>query len=79
MIFKRKSPETNNRRQTNLAGANDRLPTRTAYYSRRTGDEANLGRQQNRPSAKPKAKSILNFWLQRFGLLVLLVVILVSV
>ena len=79
MIFKRKSPETNNRRQPNLAGASDRLPTRTAYYSRRTDDEANLGRQKNRPSAKPKSNSILNFWLQRFGLLVLLVVILVSV
>ena len=79
MIFKRKTAEAVNRRQPNLTSSSDRVPTRTAYYSRRNDSEANVGRQQNRTTAKLKPENLFNFWLQRFGLFVLIIVILASV
>lgn len=79
MRLSRKTADTASRRQPSLVNSSDRQPNRTAYYSRRLDSEANLGRQQNRKSTSSAPSNLLNFWLQRFGLLVLLIVCLVSV
>ena len=79
MIFKRKSTNLVPNRQPNLTAPNDRISSRTAYYSRRTDTDTNLGRQQNRPITNKRPDNLINYWLQRFGLLVLLIVVLVSV
>ncbi len=75
-MFKRKQTDT--LRRPNL-GNTERQPSRTTYYSRRIDTEVNLGRQQDRVTPKPKSNNLLNFWLQRFGLLVLIIVILASI
>ena len=80
MRLLRKKPHKTQGRQPNLTLAGDRQPTRTGYYSRRSEiDESNTGRQQSRSVTDPKPRGLINYWLQRFGLLVLIVVILASV
>lgn len=79
MKLSRKPKAQTSRRQPNFLNANDQ-PTKTpTYYSKRLDQETNVGRQiPRRQNVKPQ-ENLLQFWLQRSGLAVLLVVCFVSV
>jgi hypothetical protein len=49
-----------------------------AYSSRRSEEALNVGRKADRAKAKVKAAKTTNFWLQRFGLIILTIAFIVS-
>ena len=78
MRLSRKQKALKSRRQPSFVN-NERPAKNPTYYSKRLDQEANVGRQVPRhQSAKPN-QNITQFWLQRSGLAVLLVVCFVSV
>ena len=70
-----KTPQPTNRQR--LLGDRQSSPTAFSYHSRRSELELNTGRQLLRTSTM-SAKRFGKFWLQRFGLFILLAVALVS-
>jgi len=74
-LRKTKTPSPTNRQR--LLGDRQSSPTAFSYHSRRSELELNTGRQLLRTSTI-SAKRFGKFWLQRFGLFILLAVALVS-
>lgn len=66
------------RRQPTTTIANERSQTNQSYRSRRLDYENNTGRQKPREQRRSPSGNFIHFWLQRFGLLVLLIVLLAS-
>jgi hypothetical protein len=54
-------------------------PSTFAYRARRSDQERGVGRQIDREQVKATSRNLGRFWLQRFGLIILLVAIVVSV
>lgn len=75
----RKSSDTTTGRQPRHDLQGQRPATSMSYHSRRADQEANTGRQQPREQRQPLPGARLRFWLQRFGLIVLLMAITASV
>lgn len=67
-LFKRKAPELTRRQRIERGSA----PVNYSYYSRRSQTIENTGRDTGRQLFKPSTKQLGSYWLQRFGLLVLL-------
>ena len=65
----RKAKPTGRRPQ--LPGVADRPSSSMKYYSRRSDQDLNTGRQLEREKRRPLPGSVQRFWLQRFGLIVL--------
>src|SRR5665213_1256357 len=59
----------------------DNAPTapKLSYYSRRSDQELNTGRQVQRETRKPVTGTFRRFWVRRFGLAVLLLALLAAV
>ncbi len=58
--------------------ATDRPAASLSYYSRRSDEDLNIGRQQVRAKRRPLPGSLRRFWLQRFGLIILSVAVIAS-
>lgn len=78
MKFKRRPPEPTGRRRLASNAESERIDKKFSYRSRRSETVLNTGRQLQRDLA-PRVKHGVNFWLQRFGLFILLVVVIVSI
>lgn len=81
MRLLRKSPTaaaTPSRRQPITNSANQRSRANQSYHSLRLDHGNNTGRQKSREQRQVSSGNLMHYWLQRFGLLVLLVVSLVS-
>lgn len=74
-IFKKTSPEPPRRQRLRSDRAD--TPTAFSYHARRADREANTGRKLQRSNLKPAAERLGRYWLQRFGLFILLIVALV--
>ncbi len=77
----KRKPKTPTGRQRILSQDSDQAPQGMAYYSKRAEVDTNTGRQLDRPKPKTKRniKLIHNFWIQRFGVLILAVVLVVCI
>ena len=79
MRLSRKSKPQTSRRQPGLINKNERPAKRSTYYSKRLDQETNVGRQLPRHQNNKPNQNLAQFWLQRSGLAVLLIVCFVSV
>jgi hypothetical protein len=75
----RKKPKTQTGRQRILSGDTKQVPQTLAYYAKRATDETNTGRQLDRPKPKDKLKIVHRYWVQRFGLLILIAAVVICV
>jgi hypothetical protein len=78
-LRKTKKPITPESRRTRLRS--EQPPTNPAaysYYARRSEQQQSTGRQLNREGFKPAIQRARHFWLQRYGLVVLLIVAVIS-
>src|SRR5438270_7830286 len=74
-LGKNKTPPPRRQRpQSDLAPG----PSAFSYHARRSEYDINLGRDTQREPLSLRTRRLGNFWLQRFGLLILLLVVLVS-
>jgi hypothetical protein len=78
MKFRKAKPDTSLRRRLQPDGS-DRLGPSLNYHSRRSDESIVTGRKIDREALLKPAKSIGKFWLQRFGLAVLLIVAVICV
>jgi hypothetical protein len=67
----------NSRLRQRHSTSDESLP-KTSYRARRSGEELNVGRRTDRKSFMPPALHTGRFWLQRFGLIVLLIAVIAS-
>ena len=72
-MFKKKINTPPTRRQR-LSADRQAMPQSFSYHRVRSEEDANTGRQFNRPAVGKAAKSLGRFWIQRFGLAILLIV-----
>jgi hypothetical protein len=77
MRLRRRKEAPTGRRRLRTEAVPERLDNKFSYRSRRSDTVLNTGRQLQR-DLSPKVKRGINFWLQRFGLFILLVVLVVS-
>lgn len=75
-LFKKSKQQSSGRRQR-LQPEQAAPPRPYAYRAQRTEEAGNTGRQLQREALKPVAKKVGRFWLQRFGQLILLVVLVI--
>lgn len=78
MRLTRKSKNPTSRRQPSYVNKTER-PASSTYYSKRLDQETNVGRQLPRSKNNQPNHNLAQFWLQRSGLAVLLIVCFVSV
>jgi hypothetical protein len=78
MRFSRRKEVQAPRRRLRVDPEPERLDNKFSYRSRRSEAVLNTGRQLQR-DLTPRVKHGVNFWLQRFGLFILLVVLIVSI
>jgi hypothetical protein len=78
MKLPRKKASVSTRRQRISAESGKAAPT-LSYYSRRSEQELNTGRQIQREPRKPVASKFVSFWVRKFGLIVLLIALLAAV
>jgi len=77
MKFRRRAPQLTGRQKLptdDLAPS----PSSFAYRARRSEMQRNMGRQGQRDAAAPVSNRAAHFWLQRFGLIILLVALVAS-
>jgi hypothetical protein len=71
-LFKQKTTTPSRRQRQDHAPG---MPANFSYHSRRSSDgSGNTGRDKAREALRPSARRFGNFWVQRFGLLTLLIV-----
>src|SRR5580704_17154290 len=73
-LFKKSQPSSQRQR---FKRAQIGAPQAFSYRSQRSDQSTNTGRLSQREMLKPAAQKLGHFWLQRFGQLVLLIVIVV--
>jgi cell division septal protein FtsQ len=73
-LFRKSAPKLGRQR----AGARQQSTSAYSYYAQRSDQELNTGRQLDRSALQAKAGHFRNFWLQRFGLVVLLLAVIAS-
>ncbi len=78
MKLRRKSRPPSARRQRSPA-SDQQARTAFSYRSQRSEQELNVGRQTSREQTKAQSQAYGRFWLERFGLAVLLVAVVASV
>ena len=79
MRLLRRPKAKSSRRQSGFTTANERPAKNSTYHSKRIDQEANIGRQISRKQTNKSDQNYMQFWLQRSGLAVLLIVSIVSV
>jgi len=79
MKLPRKTPRTTSFRQRLRSADLSDKPASFAYYARRSDQDLNTGRQVQREQQRSFRLPTSHFWAQRFGLIILLVAVVVSV
>jgi hypothetical protein len=79
MRLRRAKPAPTGRQRLRASAEPERLDRQFSYRSRRSDIDLNTGRQLQREGVTPRVRPGLNYWLQRFGLVILLIAILISV
>lgn len=74
-LFRKSAPIGRRPRQQD---STDRPAASHSYYSRRSEEDFNTGRKQVRAKRRPLPGTLRRFWLQRFGLVFLLVAVMAS-